>query len=102
MNDHQFEMLLSMVQQAGEGGFILAILYMTLPVLSSVIAGSLFAFCAYKIVQTVAGTIRSVGLGKDIGTLVGVSWTGDIRANHADQIRRAVAFMKDRHLDGNR
>ena len=90
MNEEMFMKLLEMVQQAGEGGYALALIYLFYDYFSAIlIAGTIIAVVVL-VVRTVRSFARVDGVLRDVAGLVGESWYGELTAREGGRIIEAV------------
>ena len=83
MNQEMFTQLLDMAAAAGEGSFVLIVLYMVLPVILWFLIASVVVYVARAIIGAVAADSRESATLKRIATVLGTPYTCNISEGEA-------------------
>lgn len=90
MTDEIFMQLLELVGTAGEGGFILTVLWLALDFLIEVSIVALLTFAVLTIGRIIRGAIRSIRTLKTIAGMFSIQWSGDLNESEAQNILNAL------------
>ena len=91
MNQEMFTQLLEMAAAAGEGGFVLIVLYMILPTIMWFLIAGVVVYVSRMITLAVAADSRESATLKSIAILVGQPYTCGVSETEA---RRLIATIE--------
>lgn len=96
MTDEMFMKLLEMVQQAGEGGYALALIYLFYDYFSSILIAGTIVSVVWYIARTIKGSIREHEALHEVARIVDKDWSGEIYPHEAVAITDAVRRLVDK------
>ena len=96
MNQEMFTQLLEMAAAAGEGGFVLIVLYMVLPVIMWFLIASVLVYIARMITMAVAADSRESATLKSIATIFGQPYTCGISEGEAFRLLTKIKKSQDK------
>lgn len=90
MNDEMFMKLLEMVQTAGQGGYVLALIYMFKSYFGALMLSGTVITIALVITRAINRFQKEVQTLKFIASDVGFSWRYDLSEREANELLRLV------------
>lgn len=96
MSEQMFAQLLELVGSAGEGGFVLAVIYL----MGNYFIGVVWLCIIFIVGRFVTGIVNNLSIAREIGEIIGFTWHGELSSSEKFDFLTKVRQLVDRSKDG--